>query len=60
MSNKNALTRTQRSRRVKPFVSVKKAPKRYPQMITASDAEISEWNSNVQTRQVQRQRARSL
>lgn len=56
MSRKDAMT--QRQRRAKLLTHSKKAPKRYPQMITASDAEISEWNSNVQTRQVQRQRVR--
>lgn len=28
--------------------------KRYPQMVTSSDAEIAQWNRNVKTRQVVR------
>ncbi len=32
--------------------------KRYPQMVTSSDAEIAEWNRNVNTRQVRRRALR--
>ena len=30
---------------------------RYPQMVTSSDAEIADWNRNVNTRQVRRRSA---
>ncbi len=41
---------------VTPIVSVRKPPKVYRPMVTASDAEIRRWNANVTTRQVLRAR----
>ena len=50
----------------KPLRNAFKAPrlptvlrgKRYPQMVTSSDAEIAEWNRNVNSRQVRRRALR--
>jgi hypothetical protein len=38
-------------------ITYRSRSKRYPQMVTSSDAEIAEWNRNVNTRQVRRQAA---
>lgn len=39
-------------------ISVKKAAKRYPQMVVSKPEEIAAWNRQVQTRQVLRHAAR--
>jgi hypothetical protein len=38
-------------------ITYRSRSKCYPQMVTSSDAEIAEWNRNVNTRQVRRQAA---
>ena len=38
----------------RPAGAPRSRSKRYPQMVTSSDAEIAEWNRNVNTRQVRR------
>ena len=40
--------------RPQPATPTRSRSKRYPQMVTSSDAEIAEWNRNVNTRQVRR------